>query len=61
MIEKVRNISKYDGSNCVKKNQIDARLVLSIFRQLLHVSDVSRSICRAGWIVAIQPAKQTAI
>ena len=30
----------------VKKNQLDAQLILSIFRQLLHVSGVSRSIIR---------------
>ena len=31
---------------CVKKNQIDAELILSIFRQPLHVSAVSRPIIR---------------
>jgi len=31
---------------CVKKNQIDAQLILSIFRQPLHVSALSRSIIR---------------
>ena len=30
----------------VKKNQLDAQLILSIFRQTLHVSDVSRPIIR---------------
>jgi hypothetical protein len=30
----------------VKKNQLDAQLILSIFRQLIHVSDVSRPIIR---------------
>jgi hypothetical protein len=30
----------------VKKNQLDAQLILSIFRQLLHVSGVSRPIIR---------------
>jgi hypothetical protein len=30
----------------VKKTQLDAQLILSIFRQPLHVSDVSRSIIR---------------
>jgi len=32
--------------NCVKRNQIDAQIILSIFRQLLHVSGVSRPIIR---------------
>ena len=31
----------------VKKNQLDAQLILSIFRQPLHVSGVSRSIIRS--------------
>jgi len=31
---------------CVKKNQLDAQLILSTFRQPLHVSDVSRPIIR---------------
>jgi len=30
----------------VNKNQLDTQLVLSIFRQLLHVSSVSRPIIR---------------
>jgi len=30
----------------VKKNQLDAQLILSIFRQRLHVSGVSRPIIR---------------
>jgi len=30
----------------VKKNQLDAQLTLSIFRQLLHVSGISRPIVR---------------
>ena len=30
----------------VKKNQLDAQLILSIFRQPLHVSGVSRPIIR---------------
>jgi len=30
----------------VKKNQLDAQLILSIFHQPLHVSGVSRSIIR---------------
>jgi len=32
--------------NCVKKNQLDAQLILSIFRQPLHVSGISRPIIR---------------
>jgi len=32
--------------DCVKKNQLDAQLILSIFRQPLHVSDISRPIIR---------------
>jgi len=32
--------------NCVKRNQLDAQLILSIFRQPLHVSGVSRPIMR---------------
>jgi len=32
--------------NCVKKNQFDAQLILSIFRQPLNVSGVSSSIIR---------------
>jgi len=32
--------------NSVKKNQLDAQLILSIFRQPLHVSAVSRHIIR---------------
>ena len=44
--------------NQVKKNQLDAQLILSIFHQPLHVSGVA---CSAGWIVPIQPAQQTVI
>ena len=33
-------------SRCVKKNQLDAQLILSIFRQHLHVSGVPRPIIR---------------
>jgi len=33
--------------NRVKKNQLDAQLIISIFRQPLHVSGVSRSIIRS--------------
>jgi len=32
--------------NCVKKNQLDAQLILSIFCQSLHVSGISRPIIR---------------
>ena len=32
--------------NCVKRNQLNAQLILSIFRQPLHVSGVSRPIIR---------------
>jgi len=35
--------SRYIG---VKKNQLDAQLILNIFRQLLHVSSLSRPIIR---------------
>jgi hypothetical protein len=31
---------------CVNKNQLDTQLILSVFRQPLHVSGVSRSIIR---------------
>jgi len=31
---------------CVKENQFDAQVILSIFRQPLHVSGVSRPIVR---------------
>jgi len=33
-------------ADCVKKNQLDAQLILSIFRQNIHVSSVSRPIIR---------------
>ena len=33
-------------TNRVKKNQLDAQLILSIFRQPLHISGVSRPIIR---------------
>jgi len=39
----VHRASRY---NRVKKNQLDAQRILSIFRQPLHVSGVSRSIIR---------------
>jgi len=31
---------------CVTKNQLDAQLILGIFRQTLHVSGISRSVVR---------------
>jgi hypothetical protein len=34
------------GYNHVMKNQLDAQLIISIFRQPLHVSGVSRTIIR---------------
>jgi hypothetical protein len=34
------------GYNRVRKNQLDAQLILSIFRQPLHVTGVSRPIMR---------------
>ena len=39
----VDHASRYD---CVKKNQLDAQLILSIFCQPLHVSGISRPIMR---------------
>jgi hypothetical protein len=36
-------VFRYNG---IKKNQLDAQLILSIFRQPLHVSGVSRPIIR---------------
>ena len=39
----VDSASRY---NCVKKNQLDAQLILSIFRQPLHVSCVSTPIIK---------------
>jgi len=32
--------------NCVKKNQLDAQLVVNIYHQPVHVSGVSRPIIR---------------
>jgi len=32
--------------NYAQKKQFDAQLILSIFRQILHVSDISRPIIR---------------
>ena len=39
----VDRVSRY---NCVKNDQLDAQLILNIFRQPLHVSGVSRPIIR---------------
>jgi len=49
-------------NNYVKKNQVDAQLILSMLRQPLHVSGVKSSIIRIGldW-VPIQPGQQTVI
>jgi len=47
----------------VRKNQLDA-LVLSIFRQPLHVSGVSGPssvVCCTGWVGTTQPVQQTVI
>jgi hypothetical protein len=40
----VRSSYKRTQFNRVKKNQLDAQLILSIFRQAVHVSGVSRPI-----------------
>jgi len=42
----LRSTYKRKQFNRVKKNQLDAQLILSIFRQALHVSGVSRPINR---------------
>jgi len=43
-------VDRASRCNRVKKNQIDAQHILSIFRQSLHVSGVSRFInCCPGW------------
>jgi hypothetical protein len=39
----VNRASRY---NCVKKTQLDAQLIYSIFRQPLHVSSISMPIIR---------------
>jgi hypothetical protein len=39
-------VDSASGNNRVKKNQLDAQLILSIFRQPLHVSGVSRPFIR---------------
>ena len=46
MSYKQRTAEKVRSYNRVKKNQLDAQLILSIFRQPLHVSGVSRPIIR---------------
>jgi len=45
---KITRVNSFQTTNfnCVKKNQLDAQLILSIFRQPLHVSCVSRPIIR---------------
>jgi len=44
----VRNecLNSTTSLNCVKKNQLDAQLIYSIFRQPLHFSVISRPIIR---------------
>jgi len=39
-------VDSASGYNRVKKNQLDAQLILRIFRQPLKISDVSRLIIR---------------
>jgi len=41
-------VTGFENLSCnrVKKNRLDAQLILSIFRQPLHVSGVSRPIIR---------------
>ena len=41
-----RSPGQYKPRNRVKHNQLDAQLILSIFRQPLHISGVSKSIIR---------------
>ena len=43
-ISLLRFVDRAPQHNRVKKNQLDAQLILSIFRHPLHVSGVSRSI-----------------
>jgi hypothetical protein len=40
------NSKQFPDDNRIKKEQLDAQLILSIFRQPLHVSEVSRPIIR---------------
>ena len=42
----IKNLAQHNWGNRVEKTQIDAKLILSIFRQPLHVSGVSRLIIR---------------
>jgi hypothetical protein len=51
----VDHASRY---NCVKKNQLDAQLILSIFRQPLQVSGISRPLVG---LEPIQPGQQIVI
>ena len=40
------SVDRASRYNCVNQNQLDAQLIISIFRQPLHVSGVSRPIIR---------------
>ena len=40
------SVDRASRYNCVKKSQLDAQLIVSIFRQPLQVSGVSRPIIR---------------
>jgi len=53
-----RAASRYDR---VKKHQLDAQLILSIFRQPVHVSGVSRPIisCLLSWLDCSNPTRTT--
>jgi len=42
----LRFVDRASRNNCVKKKQIDAQLILSIFRHPLHFSGISRPIIR---------------
>jgi hypothetical protein len=50
----VKLISKFMNEGGVKKNQLDAQLILSIFCQSLHVSGIYRPIIRRFTTVCIQ-------
>jgi len=39
-------VHRASRNNRFKKNQLDVQLILSIFRQPVHVSDVSRATIR---------------
>jgi len=43
---KTTNVRQNKQESRVKKNQLDAQLILSTFRQPVHVSGVSRPIIR---------------